>query len=182
MTKVLDSNSMTAFTLALLLPVNIALEEKPIDSSKKTDSGRKVSQKQTVFEDVEFCLIQFEPGALLKELGSMAVSLCIKALIWYGLAIASSQTTDYSFFQSFVYSFFFFFHVATIAAVTELASLVVFKIKLSSAFDRPYLARSVTSFWSKKWNLVIQQVLKDVFFDCVAEGKYPINFSLYSLV
>eukprot|EP00210_Caulerpa_lentillifera_P006889 g6586.t1 len=161
---------MAAFTVALLLPVNVALEEKPISVSKKTDSGELSSKSRTVFEDVEFSLIRFKPGALLKEIGSMLVSFSIKASLWYGLAVVSARTTDYTFTQSFVYSFFFYFHVATIAAGTELMSLVVLNIKLSPAFDRPYLARSVTSFWSKRWNLVIQQLLKDIFFDCVSEG------------
>lgn len=78
LTKVLDSNSFAAFAVALLLPVNIEFEEKPIASSKKTDSDDSASKKQTVFEDVEYCLVTFKGMALLKEIGMVITRFCIK--------------------------------------------------------------------------------------------------------
>eukprot|EP00210_Caulerpa_lentillifera_P006892 g6589.t1 len=168
--KALDSGNLAAFAVALLMPVNVAFEEKSKDVSKKTDSGEAASKKQTVFEDVEFYLIRFKTADLLKELAFLLLQLSVKAVLWYGLGVLSQSTTDFSFQQSFVYSFFFYFHLSTIGTATDLVVLATFNIKMSPAFDSPFLARSVTVFWSHKWNLVAQRILKDVFFDCVAEG------------
>lgn len=171
MTKVLDSDNLTAFAVALLLPVNVALEEKPISPSKKIDSEQTVLKKQTVFEDVEFSLIRFKAGDLIKEIGTLFVSLCVKAVMWYSLGVLSQSMDDFSFTQSAVYSYFFYFHLSTIGTIMDFLVLATLNIKCSPAFDSPFVARSMTIFWSQKWNLVAQHMLKDIFFDCLAEGS-----------
>eukprot|EP00210_Caulerpa_lentillifera_P001726 g1658.t1 len=165
-TKVLDSGNFAAFVVALLLPVNLAFHEKPVDRSKKNSSSKK-----TVFEDVEYSLISFKGLALIKEIGLTIGRFCTKAVFCYGFAKIAKQTEDFTFQQSVAHSWFFYFWLTTLEDANEVISLITLNIKLTSNFNAPYLATSVSNFWAKRWNLIVQQLLSNNFYDPVLEGS-----------
>eukprot|EP00210_Caulerpa_lentillifera_P006944 g6639.t1 len=169
--KVLDSGSFAAFTVALLLPVNISFQEKPIAKSKKTDSEDS-TVKKTVFEDVEYCLVTFKGITLLKEIASCIGRFCINALVCYLFASIAKRTEDFSFQQSAAHSWFLCFYLSTLQDANSLISLVTLNIDLSPNFVAPYLATSVSDFWAKRWNLIMQHLLRDNFYLPVIESSF----------
>lgn len=45
-------------------------------------------------------------------------------------------------------------------------------IQISPHFDAPYLSTSISSFWSRRWNLTVGNVLRFLCYDPVHEGQY----------
>ena len=44
-------------------------------------------------------------------------------------------------------------------------------LRVSPHFDRPWLSTSVASFWNRRWDLAAGNVLRQLVFDCVMEGR-----------
>jgi len=67
--KALESGSLSAFTVSLLLNVNVAFEAKPVASAKKND-GAASEAKGMVYahDDVRFSVVPYKGKALLYEL------------------------------------------------------------------------------------------------------------------
>lgn len=57
--------------------------------------------------------------------------------------------------------------------INSLFVLAVFNIKVAANFDCPWMSQSVTEFWSKRYNLVFGQTLKDMAHSPICEGKSP---------
>lgn len=89
----------------------------------------------------------------------------------YCFARLSKLTNDFEFRQSVALSWFLYFFLTTLQDANELIGLIALNIKLSPNFRSPFLATSVSSFWAKRWNLIVHCLLRDTFYQPVLEGS-----------
>lgn len=45
-------------------------------------------------------------------------------------------------------------------------------LPISPHFDAPYLAPSLASFWSRRWNLTASNTLRFLVYDIITEGEF----------
>ena len=45
------------------------------------------------------------------------------------------------------------------------------QLPISPHFDSPYMSRTISEFWSKRWNLTVGNLLRLLVYDPVHEGK-----------
>lgn len=57
--------------------------------------------------------------------------------------------------------------------------LLTLGIKLGANFDKPYLATSMTDFWSRRWNLIMGEQLRSIIFNPIVAGQLVANERYY---
>lgn len=73
----------------------------------------------------------------------------------------------------------FFCFVSWIENFNEVLSLLLFGIKLSPSFDRPYLSASISEFWARRWNKVIQRILREMIYEPILQNRFIADRQYY---
>lgn len=71
--KSYESGSGVAFALALLSPVNVAFEEKPVEESK----GHETKERHA-YEDARFAVIGFSWKGVVREMAEVSFGIAVK--------------------------------------------------------------------------------------------------------
>eukprot|EP00210_Caulerpa_lentillifera_P006890 g6587.t1 len=171
--KAYESGSLSAFVVTLLLNINVAFEEKPVDAKKKDDDAiTQPGQIVHAHDDVRFSVIKYRGGALLKELFSAFVRVFGKVVGILFCSYFYAITENHSFMNSVACAWFVYVWGSMIQDVSLFISLLVVNLKLEDSFDRPYLADSFSDFWSKRWNRVMQTQLRDLCYEPLVQGQW----------
>ena len=65
---------------------------------------------------------------------------------------------------------------ATTAYVQNMSAMVVLftlNLKLAANFNKPFVSQSVQEFWSRRYNLVMGEALRDLIYDPICESSMP---------
>lgn len=163
--KSVESGNLKAFVVGMLLPVNLEFDEKRL--SEKEAESRKRS-----FDDVEFSVVTYHGTLLIQEVRNLVVSLLYKAVTIAILTRGVDLFVEWAFWRSVVYCWLAYCWIGGYQDLSSLVILLTLKLKLSSNFDQPLRATSVSEFWAKRWNLIMHSQLKEVFYDPYIQGRW----------
>eukprot|EP00210_Caulerpa_lentillifera_P006884 g6581.t1 len=171
--KAHESGSLSAFVVTLLLNINIAFEEKRVDTKKKDDDASTQS-KGTVHahDDIRFSVIKCRGRALFNEIFFAFVRVLCKVAIMLVSAYFYSVTEKRSFINSVACAWHSYALGSMIQDFSLCISLLVVNLKLEDSFDQPYLSDSFSDFWSKRWNRVMQTQLRDLCYEPLVQGQW----------
>eukprot|EP00210_Caulerpa_lentillifera_P006882 g6579.t1 len=170
--KAYESGSLSAFVVTLLLNINVAFEEKRVDTKKKDDDAITQSEGTLyAHDDIRFSVIKYRGRVLFNELFFAFVRVLCKALIVLITGYFYSVTEKRSFMNSIPSAWFTYIWASMIQDFSLFISLLVFNLKLEDSYDRPYLSDSFSDFWSKRWNRVMQTQLRDLCYEPLIQGE-----------
>eukprot|EP00210_Caulerpa_lentillifera_P006893 g6590.t1 len=172
--KAFESGSLRAFTIALLLNVNVAFEAKPIDKKKKTDNQTNDDPKEILYahDDVRFSVITYKTTALLKELLLTLTQICFKMVIMLIACYLFTTKKDTSFIRDVYFCWYAYTWGSSMQDASLVISLLVVNLKLEDSYNQPYLADSFTDFWARRWNRVMGTQLRDLCYEPVVDGMF----------
>ena len=56
--------------------------------------------------------------------------------------------------------------------------LLMVNVKIKHNFDRPWLSQSVRELWSRRYNILVSEVLRSVSYEPIYEGKSTVRFAV----
>eukprot|EP00210_Caulerpa_lentillifera_P006898 g6595.t1 len=180
LTKAYHSDNLVVFALVLLCSVKVAFRERLSTASE--NDGVVTSQLKEVahpFEDVRFSVIKLHGPAFSKELRALLGNIVINLMFCVSFVVMSMQYEDYSIQKSFFLTWTFLFYVAVVQDIARMLCFLTLGIKLDVKLNKPYLATSMTEFWSKRWNLVMGEQLRSIIYNPILDGKLIANKRYY---
>ena len=84
----------------------------------------------------------------------------------------------HDFLRNVCIGWFLYAYASAIEDTIGLILLLTANVKINHNFDRPWLSQSVRELWSRRWNILVSEMLRGLSYEPVCEGKASSGYAM----